>query len=437
MTLDPDIRETDDEQGFYFHFDRLFLSDIHFGTKHCNAELLNVFLELVQARRTSLGGDILDLIKMKKWNLPDSHREAMARLLQMADTQEKRLDFKPGNHDNALRGRSIETSTGSKKKHNLFGRTVSGIEFSDYEIYTDAKKRRVLHLHGDQFDAEIARDRQGFWYKFFDGAHTLIQEIDWALNKIGIRSRIGPIIKKVFKNKINEKLDYYPRLDEWTRKHKVDVIVHGHAHNIGFETTAAGVLKIDDGCATDNHRIQALGQKKDGTFVTIEMIDGHIRFEDEEGNKKVINLEKLARQRGHARYLATLPRPVPEKYYGMLDNALRPVMRMSPPKKRKKDREKLRENRRALLEHFQKIAPEFNLDASIADKPPVIAVDQALEAVLALPQDVTSAHFANGLGKIYSLAAKIRKQEGKLRKHPIPKYRPEKQDPEEQRLDAA
>lgn len=428
MTVKLDIRKTDDGSAFAFHFDRIFLSDIHWGTKHCNAEQLNVFIDLLAARKISLGGDILDLEKIKNWrkDLPPSHFEGMAKFFQRAH-EGSEVDFKPGNHDFPLRGKIIEHQGTEKPRRNIFEKNINGITFLDREIYKGPDGRTVLHLHGDQFDGEIAKDRRGFWYNFFDKSYTGIQNIDWNLNRMGVQSRIGPFIKKAFKETINNALNYHDRLNAAAREAGADIVIHGHAHNMGFETTNTGVLKIDDGCATDH--VQALGQMKDGTFVLMEMKDGEIRFEDEKGHLRIVNLEKMAQKMGCPNAMQTLPRSVPQEYLDMTYNTLRPVYRMSPSQNHAEAAQKIRADRCELLDRFREIAPKFGLDTTIADKSPAIAAQDAFAAVHALPPDVIADNWDKGLKRIYKLAGRINQNGEELHDIPLPKTRTPKPQP--------
>lgn len=429
MTVKLDIRKTDDGSAFAFHFDRIFISDIHWGTKHSNAEALNVFVDLLSARKISLGGDIIDLEKIKRWekDLPPSHFEGMGKFIQRAH-EGTQVDFKPGNHDFPLRGRKIEHKGELKAKNNIFEKQIAGITFLDREVYKGNDGRTVLHLHGDQFDSEIAKKKKGFVYKTIDGAYSLIQEVDWGLNRIGIRSRIGPTIKKVFKSTINKALNYHEKLNATAKTVGADVVIHGHSHNLGFDTTKTGVLKIDDGCATDH--VQALGQMSNGTFILMEMKDGEIRFEDEKGNMRVVNLANMAKKMGCPDFLQSLPRPVEQQYMDMTYNAMRTVYRLSPPPAHRHMVKSQRADRRELVEKFKEIAPQFGLDQTIADKAPSIAAPMAFAAVHALPPDVITDNWNNGIKRVYKLAGRINAASEKLHNLPIKKIRNEKPEKE-------
>ena len=81
----------------------LFLSDIHLGTRACQAERLLDFLREYAADELYLIGDIVDFWRVRRgpyW--PQSHNDVLQKLLRKVRNGE-RVVFIPGNHDEALR----------------------------------------------------------------------------------------------------------------------------------------------------------------------------------------------------------------------------------------------------------------------------------------------------------------------------------------------
>ena len=85
------------------HYRALFVSDLHLGTKACQAEAFLDFLRVCEASRIYLVGDIFDFWRIKRgvyW--PQSHNDVLQKLLRKV---RKGTDvvFIPGNHDEAMR----------------------------------------------------------------------------------------------------------------------------------------------------------------------------------------------------------------------------------------------------------------------------------------------------------------------------------------------
>ena len=151
----------------------LFLSDIHLGTKGCQADLLLDFLRRYDADLIYLVGDIVDGWRLKSgWYWPQSHNDVVQKLLRKV-RKGARLIYIPGNHDEFLR--------------DYLGTNFGGIELADQAIHEGADGRRYLVIHGDQFDLVVRHAR---WLAFLgDGAYTLALFVNTHLNIV--RRRLG------------------------------------------------------------------------------------------------------------------------------------------------------------------------------------------------------------------------------------------------------
>ena len=81
----------------------VFISDIHLGTRGCQAELLLDFLDSIDTEILILVGDVVDLWSLRRrlyW--PASHQAVLARFMQLAAAG-TRVIYVPGNHDEEAR----------------------------------------------------------------------------------------------------------------------------------------------------------------------------------------------------------------------------------------------------------------------------------------------------------------------------------------------
>jgi UDP-2,3-diacylglucosamine pyrophosphatase LpxH len=84
-------------------FRALFISDVHLGTKGCQAERLLDFLRYHDADVIYLVGDIVDGWQLKSsWRWPQAHNDVVQKLLRKA-RKGARIVYVPGNHDEFLR----------------------------------------------------------------------------------------------------------------------------------------------------------------------------------------------------------------------------------------------------------------------------------------------------------------------------------------------
>ena len=123
----------------------LFLSDIHLGSKGCQADRLLDFLRHYEADTVYLVGDIVDGWQLKTgWYWPQLHNDVVQKLLRQA-RKGARLRYIPGNHDEFLR--------------DYYGSHFGGIEVVEDAVHTAADGKRYLVIHGDLFDVVIRHAR--------------------------------------------------------------------------------------------------------------------------------------------------------------------------------------------------------------------------------------------------------------------------------------
>src|SRR3981081_3281254 len=84
-------------------FRTLFLSDIHLGTRGCQADKLLDFMRHYDADTVYLVGDIVDGWQLKiGWDLAPTPNHIVQKLVRKA-RKGSRLYYIPGNHDEFLR----------------------------------------------------------------------------------------------------------------------------------------------------------------------------------------------------------------------------------------------------------------------------------------------------------------------------------------------
>ena len=122
-------------------FKTVWLSDVHLGSRACRVQLLLDFLRLTRCETLYLVGDIIDLESLREsffW--PTTHTEVLRVLLKKSQ-EGTRVVYIPGNHDDDMRA--------------LVGTRIGNVEVLGRCIHTTAAGKRLLVLHGDEFDAVI------------------------------------------------------------------------------------------------------------------------------------------------------------------------------------------------------------------------------------------------------------------------------------------
>jgi UDP-2,3-diacylglucosamine pyrophosphatase LpxH len=207
----------------------IFLSDIHLGTRACQAERLLEFLKFHEAEHLYLLGDIIDFWAMRRrgvyWST--AQNTLVQKILRRA-RKSANVVFVPGNHDEAAR-EHVGTSFGNIRVER------------DY-VHTAADGRRYLLIHGDEFD-QVTRYHR--WLALFgDWAYDVLVRLNlWlsavrrALHRPGYWSLAGFAKRKV-KTAVSFIFDFEDSVVRHARERGVDGVVCGHIH-------AAALREID------------------------------------------------------------------------------------------------------------------------------------------------------------------------------------------------
>ena len=197
----------------------VWISDIHLGTRGCNAAMLVDFLRSFEAETLYLVGDIVDGWRLRRgWYWPDAHNEVVRRVLKMAH-RGTRVVFVAGNHDEMLR--------------DYAGMSFGGVELVLEAIHTTADGRRLLVTHGDSFDAVVLYHK---WLAFLgDKAYSAVMRLNIGYNAIRRRLKLpywslSAYLKKRVKNAVQYICSYEEAVAHEAIARGLDGIVCGHIH---------------------------------------------------------------------------------------------------------------------------------------------------------------------------------------------------------------
>jgi UDP-2,3-diacylglucosamine pyrophosphatase LpxH len=198
----------------------VFVSDIHLGTKMCQADQFLNFLKTFECEKLYLVGDIFDGWAMagnKYW--PQEHNDVIQKILRKA---RKKIDiiYIPGNHDEFMRD-YCDTHFGN----------VS-IQLDDIHQGVDGKL--YLVTHGDQFDIVIKNAKWlayvGSWaYDVSIAANVIVNKIRKLL-KLPYWS-LSAYLKYKVKEAVNFIGNYEENLSSYARSRGLDGIICGHIHH--------------------------------------------------------------------------------------------------------------------------------------------------------------------------------------------------------------
>jgi len=198
----------------------IFISDVHLGTRGCQAELLMNFLDEHDAPTIYLVGDILDGWKLSKsWYWPQSHDDLMQAILEKSRSGTK-IILIPGNHDAFLR------------EH--FGTHFSGIEVMATADFITVTGKRYLVCHGDQFDAVVMNAK---WLAHF--GDRIYRALIWLNPKVNALRSLWTSsywsLSKWAKNQVKQAVNFIGQYEDLVsaeaKRGGYDGVICGHIHH--------------------------------------------------------------------------------------------------------------------------------------------------------------------------------------------------------------
>ena len=198
----------------------VFLSDIHLGTRACQAERLLDFLREHPAEKLFLIGDIIDFWSMSRsihWSAMQN--TVVQKVLRRARHGEEVI-FIPGNHDEALR--------------DYVGVIFGDIRVEREWVHETADGRKFLLVHGDEFD-QVTRYHK--WIAVLgDIGYNLLVRINlwlsWCRRKLGISGywSLAGYAKRKVKSALEFIFDFEQSVIHAARTRGLDGVVCGHIH---------------------------------------------------------------------------------------------------------------------------------------------------------------------------------------------------------------
>jgi UDP-2,3-diacylglucosamine pyrophosphatase LpxH len=203
----------------------IFLSDIHLGTRGCQADRLLDFLREFQSDNLFLLGDIIDFWSMGRsiqWS--KMQNTVVQKILRRARHGEK-VVFIPGNHDEVLR----------EYCGTLFGDIMISFEW----LHETADGKRLLLTHGDQFD-QVTRHHR--WVAVLgDVCYDFLVRINGWLSwwrrtlRIGGYWSLAGYAKRKVKSAVSFVFDFEDSVIHSVRDRGLNGVICGHIHSAAIK----------------------------------------------------------------------------------------------------------------------------------------------------------------------------------------------------------
>jgi len=254
-----ELAPSGDNTGRVLRFRSIWISDIHLGTRGCQAEALLDFLKYTESEYLYLVGDIIDGWHLKKkWYWPQAHNDVVQKVLRRAK-HGAQVFFVAGNHDEFAR--------------DFIGLHFGGVFVTNEVMHITAKDQKLLVLHGDQFDAVMS------YAKWLAHLGDAAYEFALWLNRIFnfLRQKLGfnywslsAWLKHKVKNAVEHIGAFEHFIAESARHHKADGVICGHIHHAEMRQIG-DVLYCNDGDWVES--CTALVEDMDGNLSIIHWLD--------------------------------------------------------------------------------------------------------------------------------------------------------------------
>ncbi len=229
-----------------------WISDVHLGTKGCQAEALLHFLKTHEFETLYVVGDLIDVWALKRgiyW--PQSHSDVIQKILR-AGRKGTRVIYIPGNHDEFVSG--------------FFGE-YGAVTVQERAIHTTADGRRLLVIHGHELDVVVQNIR---WLAYLgDVGYSVLLRMNTPIN--WVRKMLGLnywSLSAAAKRQIKSAVSYIGAFEEAVGRlvrmeDNVQGVVCGHIH-----TPALRRMGRLEYCNSGDwvESLSALVEEEDGTL---------------------------------------------------------------------------------------------------------------------------------------------------------------------------
>ena len=162
------------------------------GTRAAVPSICSNFCARCVARTFFLVGDIVDFWSLKRRRFwPQSHNNVIRSILGKAK-HDTRVVFIPGNHDEVMR--------------DYDGMTLGNVEVHNEFIHETADGRRLLIMHGDQFDGAVVHSRLIglIGSRIYGGLMVVNGWVNWVRRRLGRDYwSLAAFLKQRVKNAVN------------------------------------------------------------------------------------------------------------------------------------------------------------------------------------------------------------------------------------------
>ena len=233
-----------------------WISDVHLGTRGCQAGALLEFLRDHEFETLYLVGDLIDIWSLRRrryW--PQDHNDVVQKLLRKA-RKGTRLIYIPGNHDEFL---------------SEFPGDFGNIEIVPHAVHRTWDGRKIFVIHGHELDTVV--QNMGWLAHVGDIGYQLLLQanrpVHWIRHRLGLAPwSLSAYVKSRVKNAVNFISEFEEAVARYAADADASGVLCGHIH-------MPSVRKIGDisyyNCGDWVEHCTALVENRDGKIELLRL----------------------------------------------------------------------------------------------------------------------------------------------------------------------
>ena len=251
-----------------------WISDLHLGTRGCNAEAVLHFLRSCDFETLYIVGDLFDIWSLRRsryW--PQSHNDVIQKILRKG-RKGTRIIYIPGNHDELLR-----EHLGS----------YGSLTIARRALHQTADGRKLLIIHGDELDTVIQNVK---WLAYIgDVGYQFLLQLNRPVNFLRWHCglcywSLSAYVKHKVKNAVSFIGAYEQAVVRYAKQYQVDGVLCGHIH-WAAQSEIDGIYYYN--CGDFVESCTALVEHFDGT---IELLTGLFPDQAVATNDELVEFEE-------------------------------------------------------------------------------------------------------------------------------------------------
>ncbi len=244
-------------------FRTIWISDVHLGSRHAQAEPLLEFLREAECQHLYLVGDIVDGWELRRRWLWNGEANTVVQKLLRKNRKDTRVTYVYGNHDEFMQ--------------HFTGLSLGGVRVVERAVHVTADRRRYLVIHGHQLDGLVHFNRllERVGSRLYDWILVLNTGFNRARRRLGFGHwSVAAYLKGKAKSAVRYVTQFEEGMARLASEARAHGVICGHIHRA--ENRHIGGLHYLN-CGDWVESCTALVEHFDGSFEILKLHETPVR----------------------------------------------------------------------------------------------------------------------------------------------------------------